>query len=99
MCFLNHPVVHKTFEKTRYMADTIMHSLGHVSPLILLTVIGLLTSFFTLVVSNVGATVLMIKPREIMKILFGKTDVYYQYIVIFPSRRRCQSSFNLLSSS
>ncbi len=51
------------FQKTgaaKFIADTIMNSLGHVSPLVLLTVIGLLTSFFTLVVSNVGATVLMI---------------------------------------
>jgi di/tricarboxylate transporter len=51
------------FEKTgtaKYIADTIMHSMGDVSPIVLLTVVGLLTSFFTLVASNVGATVLMI---------------------------------------
>jgi len=51
------------FEKTgtaKYIADSIMNSLGTVSPLVLLTVIGLLTSFFTLVASNVGATVLMV---------------------------------------
>jgi len=51
------------FEKTgtaKYIADSIMNSLGTVSPLLLLTVIGLLTSFFTLVASNVGATVLMV---------------------------------------
>ncbi|MDD5759627.1 MAG: SLC13 family permease, partial [Desulfobulbaceae bacterium] len=51
------------FEKTgaaNFIATTIMNAIGTVSPIILLTVIGLLTSFFTLVASNVGATVLMV---------------------------------------
>lgn len=51
------------FEKTgaaKMIAETIMSTMGSVSPLILLTVIALLTSFFTLVASNVGATVLMV---------------------------------------
>lgn len=51
------------FEKTgaaKLIAETIMGMMGNVSPLILLTVIALLTSFFTLVASNVGATVLMV---------------------------------------
>ena len=51
------------FEKTgaaKLIAETIMGGLGDVSPLILLTVIAILTSFFTLVASNVGATVLMV---------------------------------------
>ncbi len=51
------------FENTgaaKLIAETIMTAIGTVSPLLLLTVIGLLTSFFTLVVSNVGATVLMV---------------------------------------
>lgn len=51
------------FEKTgaaKLIAETIMTMMGSVSPLILLTVVGMLTSFFTLVVSNVGATVLMV---------------------------------------
>ncbi len=62
------------FEKTgaaKYIADTIMSSLGNVSPLVLLTVIGLLTSFFTLVVSNVGATVLMIPLSMNMAVTSG----------------------------
>jgi len=62
------------FEKTgtaKYIADSIMHSLGNVTPLILLTVIGLLTSFFTLVVSNVGATVLMIPLSMNMAVSAG----------------------------
>ncbi len=51
------------FEKTgaaKLIAETIMTTIGTVSPILLLSVIGLLTSFFTLVVSNVGATVLMV---------------------------------------
>jgi len=51
------------FEKTgaaKLIAETIMGTMGVVSPLILLTVIAILTSFFTLVASNVGATVLMV---------------------------------------
>ena len=51
------------FEKTgaaNFIATTIMGAIGTVSPIVLLTVIGLLTSFFTLVASNVGATVLMV---------------------------------------
>ena len=43
-----------------YIATSIMGALGNVSPLILLSVIAMLTSFFTLVASNVGATVLMV---------------------------------------
>jgi len=51
------------FEKTgaaKFIAETIMTTMGTVSPLVLLSVIAILTSFFTLVVSNVGATVLMV---------------------------------------
>ena len=51
------------FEKTgaaAFIANSIMDAIGTVSPIVLLTVIGLLTSFFTLVASNVGATVLMV---------------------------------------
>ncbi len=51
------------FENTgaaKFIADTLMSALGHPTPLILLTSIGILTSFFTLVASNVGATVLLV---------------------------------------
>jgi di/tricarboxylate transporter len=51
------------FQKTgaaNYIAVNIMNLIGDVSPLILLTVIAALTSFFTLVASNVGATVLLV---------------------------------------
>ncbi len=51
------------FQKTgaaNYIAVNIMQLMGDVSPLVLLAVIGGLTSFFTLVTSNVGATVLLV---------------------------------------
>lgn len=51
------------FENTgaaKFIADTIMSALGSPSAVVLLTVIGILTSFFTLVASNVGATVLLV---------------------------------------
>ncbi len=62
------------FEKTgtaKYIADSIMNSLGSVSSLVLLTVVGLLTSFFTLVASNVGATVLMVPLAMNMAVTAG----------------------------
>ncbi len=52
------------FEKTgaaHYLSSVITTSMhGFLSPLILFLLIGLLTSFFTLVTSNIGAAVLMI---------------------------------------
>ena len=45
------------FEKTgtaKVIAETIMSMMGSVSPLLLLTIVGLLTSFFTLVVNALG---------------------------------------------
>jgi di/tricarboxylate transporter len=51
------------FEKTgtaAYIARTILTLIGHPSPIIILSVVGLLTSFFTLIISNVGATVLLV---------------------------------------
>jgi len=51
------------FQKTgaaAWIATTIMNAIGTVPNIIFLLVVGLLTSFFTLVVSNVGATVLLV---------------------------------------
>ena len=51
------------FQKTgaaEWIATTIMNAIGTVPNIIFLLVVGLLTSFFTLVVSNVGATVLLV---------------------------------------
>lgn len=51
------------FEKTgtaAYIANTVLASVGNPSPLLLMLIISVLSSFFALVASNVGATVLMI---------------------------------------
>jgi di/tricarboxylate transporter len=43
-----------------WIAHRVLSAIGPVEPIILLTVIGLLSTVFTLVISNVGATVLLI---------------------------------------
>jgi di/tricarboxylate transporter len=43
-----------------WIAQSVLSAIGTVSPLVLLAVIGLLSTFFTLVISNVGATVLLV---------------------------------------
>ncbi len=51
------------FQKTgaaEFIATTIMTAIGSVPTIVFLLVVGGLTSFFTLVVSNVGATVLLV---------------------------------------
>lgn len=51
------------FEKTgtaAYIARAILNLIGHPSPIVILAVVGTLASFFTLIISNVGATVLLV---------------------------------------
>ena len=51
------------FENTgaaAYIAHSVLGALGELTPLVLLLVISLLTAFFSLVASNVGAAVLMV---------------------------------------
>jgi len=43
-----------------YIAHLVLGMLGQVTPIMLLTVIGVLATLFTLVISNVGATVLLV---------------------------------------
>jgi len=43
-----------------WIAHTVLAAVGTVKPIVLLAIIGLLTSAFTLVISNVGATVLLV---------------------------------------
>jgi di/tricarboxylate transporter len=62
------------FERTgtaAFIAKTILGFLGEPSPIVLLTAIGLLTSFFTLVISNVGATVLLVPLCMNMAVMAG----------------------------
>jgi di/tricarboxylate transporter len=43
-----------------WIARTVLESVGTVSPVVLLSIIAVLSTFFTLVISNVGATVLLV---------------------------------------
>jgi di/tricarboxylate transporter len=43
-----------------YIASQVLNLIGDVSPIMLLAVIGILSTVFTLVISNVGATVLLV---------------------------------------
>ncbi|WP_461833170.1 SLC13 family permease [Desulfothermus sp.] len=62
------------FEKTgtaSFIAHKILEIIGKPSPIVLLAVVGLLTSFFTLVISNVGATVLLVPLCMNMAVMAG----------------------------
>jgi di/tricarboxylate transporter len=62
------------FEKTgaaNFIALKLMENLGDLTPLILMVVIALLTALFSLVTSNVGATVLMVPLAMNMAIQIG----------------------------
>lgn len=62
------------FQKTgaaEWMAAVIMGAVGNVPDIIFLLIIGILTSFFTLVVSNVGATVLLVPLGMAMAVQVG----------------------------
>lgn len=62
------------FEKTgtaAFIANKVLVLIGQPSPIVLLAVVGLMTSFFTLVVSNVGATVLLVPLCMNMAVMAG----------------------------
>jgi di/tricarboxylate transporter len=62
------------FEKTgtaAFIAKYILGLLGQPSPIVLLAAVGVMTSFFTLVVSNVGATVLLVPLCMNMAVMAG----------------------------
>ncbi|NOY68449.1 MAG: SLC13 family permease [Deltaproteobacteria bacterium] len=62
------------FEKTgtaAFIAKTVLGMIGNPSPIVLLGVVGIMTSFFTLVVSNVGATVLLVPLCMNMAVMAG----------------------------
>jgi len=62
------------FEKTgtaAYIAESVLGLIGTPTPMVLLTVIGIMTTFFTLVISNVGATVLLVPLCMNMAIMAG----------------------------
>jgi len=62
------------FEKTgtaAFIAERVLGLLGEPSPIVLLGVVGLMASFFTLVISNVGATVLLVPLCMNMALMAG----------------------------
>jgi di/tricarboxylate transporter len=62
------------FENTgtaAFIAHQILELIGQPAPIVLLAVVGLLTSFFTLVISNVGATVLLVPLCMNMAVMAG----------------------------
>jgi di/tricarboxylate transporter len=62
------------FEKTgtaAFMANKVLEFIGQPIPIVLLGVVGIMTSFFTLVISNVGATVLLVPLCMNMALMAG----------------------------
>ncbi|MBS3754494.1 MAG: SLC13 family permease [Desulfobacterales bacterium] len=62
------------FEKTgtaAFIAEGILGLIGDPAPIVLLAVVGVMTSFFTLVISNVGATVLLVPLCMNMALMAG----------------------------
>ncbi len=62
------------FEQTgtaAFIADGVLSLIGEPSPIMLLAVVGIMTSFFTLVISNVGATVLLVPLCMNMAVMAG----------------------------
>ena len=62
------------FEKTgtaAFIAERVLGLLGDPVPIVLLAVVGIMTSFFTLVISNVGATVLLVPLCMNMALMAG----------------------------
>ncbi|MFO7751910.1 MAG: SLC13 family permease [Desulfobacteraceae bacterium] len=62
------------FEKTgtaAFIAEGVLQIIGNPVPIVLLGVVGIMTSFFTLVISNVGATVLLVPLCMNMAVMAG----------------------------
>ena len=64
-----------------WIAHSILSVIGDVSPIILLTVIGILSTMFTLVLSNVGATVLLV-PLVVNMDIAAHTDPRMAALVV-----------------
>ncbi|MBF0232020.1 MAG: SLC13 family permease [Desulfamplus sp.] len=64
-----------------WIAHTILSVIGTVSPIVLLSVIGILSTMFTLVISNVGATVLLV-PLVVNMAIAAHTDPRMAALVV-----------------
>ena len=56
-----------------WIAHSVLDAIGTVPPIVLIAVIGVLSTFFTLVISNVGATVLLV-PLVVNMAIAAHTD-------------------------
>ncbi|MBW1703712.1 MAG: SLC13 family permease [Deltaproteobacteria bacterium] len=64
-----------------WIAHAVLHTIGTVQPIVLLTVIGVLSTIFTLVISNVGATVLLV-PLVVNMAIAANTDPRMAALVV-----------------
>jgi len=64
-----------------WIAHAVLNTIGTVSPIMLLTVIGILSTIFTLVISNVGATVLLV-PLVVNMAIAAHTDPRMAALVV-----------------
>jgi di/tricarboxylate transporter len=64
-----------------WIAHAVLNAVGNVSPIVLLSVIGLLSTVFTLVISNVGATVLLV-PLVVNMAIAAHTDPRMAALVV-----------------
>ncbi len=64
-----------------WIAQGVLHLIGSVSPIVLLSVIGVLSTLFTLVISNVGATVLLV-PLVVNMAIAAHTDPRMAALVV-----------------
>ena len=64
-----------------WIAHTVLGAIGTVQPIVLLAVIGVLATLFTLVISNVGATVLLV-PLVVNMALAAHTDPRMAALVV-----------------
>ena len=64
-----------------WIAQSVLKAIGTVEPIVLLAVVGLLSTVFTLVISNVGATVLLV-PLVVNMALAAHTDPRMAALVV-----------------
>ena len=64
-----------------WIAQSVLNMLGPVQPIVLLAIIGLLSTAFTLVISNVGATVLLV-PLVVNMAIAANTDPRMAALVV-----------------
>ena len=64
-----------------WIAHAILQTIGEVQPIVLLTVIAILSTIFTLVISNVGATVLLV-PLVVNMAIAAHTDPRMAALVV-----------------